>query len=147
MPRGKSGRACWIRTALKRLYTSRVSLFASSSDKEKKKRIKRNGADELGVGDDKSAGGAPGAGVVEKKNAEASSTQGAFNEETGEINWDCPVRFPLPFVAVFDERLIEHSVWVEWPTVLVANSSKPPFHVSYSQRPSRKAWTASKSSN
>lgn len=28
----------------------------------------------------------------EEANAESGS-QGAFNEETGEINWDCPVRF------------------------------------------------------
>ena len=96
MPRGKSGRACWIRTVSRRLYTSLVSLFASSSNKEKCRRIKKSGADEPGAGDDKTAGGAPGAGVVEKKNAEASSTQGAFNEETGEINWDCPVRSPFP---------------------------------------------------
>lgn len=33
--------------------------------------------------------------MVEEKQHEAeSSQQGAFNEETGEINWDCPVRRP-----------------------------------------------------
>jgi hypothetical protein len=26
-----------------------------------------------------------------------SANQGAFNEETGEINWDCPVGFALAF--------------------------------------------------
>ncbi len=33
--------------------------------------------------------------IIEEKKAEAEETsgsQGAFNEETGEINWDCPVR-------------------------------------------------------
>jgi intermembrane space import and assembly protein 40 len=31
--------------------------------------------------------------VITEKEKEASSdsSQGAFNEETGEINWDCPV--------------------------------------------------------
>jgi len=38
---------------------------------------------------------AEGKAVVEEKQHEAeSSQQGAFNEETGEINWDCPVRRP-----------------------------------------------------
>jgi hypothetical protein len=39
--------------------------------------------------------------LVERKVAEAeetpsssSSNEGAFNEETGEINWDCPVSHP-----------------------------------------------------
>jgi hypothetical protein len=27
----------------------------------------------------------------EKEATEESGSQGAFNEETGEINWDCPV--------------------------------------------------------
>ena len=36
--------------------------------------------------------------MVEGKKGEAeSSSEGAFNEETGEINWDCPVRvYVLP---------------------------------------------------
>lgn len=45
------------------------------------------------IGGEKEAAGAPS--IVQKKSVEAESEkgpEGAFNEETGEINWDCPVR-------------------------------------------------------
>ena len=50
------------------------------------------------AGDDAAAG--EGAEVVKSKEAEADQ-QGAFNEETGEINWDCPVRRSLLYSTAF----------------------------------------------
>lgn len=35
-------------------------------------------------------------------------TMGAFNEETGEINWDCPVRPPFPSFPLTSHKGLTH---------------------------------------
>lgn len=66
--------------------------------------------------------------VLEEKEAEAAEpSQGAYNPETGEINWDCPVRFPCchrpPLYYQVTDR---YSVLVVWPPALAASSLRPP---------------------
>jgi len=40
--------------------------------------------------------------LIEGKNKEAQS-EGAFNEETGEINWDCPVSSSVPTHLLYSD--------------------------------------------
>ena len=88
------------------------------------------------------SGSDEGQALVEGKQKEAEgSSEGAFNEETGEINWDCPVRLPL--TSLGDGSLMTFSVSAVWPTDHVVKTSKLLSHALCSPKPSRKVSIAS----
>lgn len=66
--------------------------------------------------------------VLEEKEPEAAEpSQGAYNPETGEINWDCPVRFPCCHLPPLYYQVTDrYSVLVVWPPALAASSLRPP---------------------
>lgn len=52
--------------------------------------------------------------ILEEKEAEAAEpSQGAYNPETGEINWDCPVSFPSSHLISLYYKLLT-DVLVSW---------------------------------
>lgn len=97
--------------------------------------------------------------LVDTAEKASDPQQGAFNEETGEINWDCPVSHAL-FLVVLDGRSpqcqlqlremymadLTLSASVEWQTGHVVKTSKRPSRASSTPKPSQREWTASKSS-
>lgn len=81
--------------------------------------------------------------VLEEKEAEAAEpSQGAYNPETGEINWDCPVRFPCCHLPpVYYQVIDRYSVLVVWPPALAASSLRPPSRASSTLRLSPRVLT------
>jgi len=100
--------------------------------------------------------------TVEKKAEEAKEpAQTAFNEETGEINWDCPVSFvttsspdglaralsdPARSRSIMRDPA-HHSALAEWPTDHAESNSKPPSHALSTLTKSPRASSASRSSS
>lgn len=97
--------------------------------------------------------------LVDTAEKASDPQQGAFNEETGEINWDCPVSHALFLVVLYGRSPqsqpqlkkmymadVTLSASVEWPTDHVVKTSKRPSRASSTPRPSQREWIASKSS-
>jgi hypothetical protein len=89
-------------------------------------------------GDGTQANAVPGLVRDKAEEAEKDSAQSAYNEETGEINWDCPVGVQRVVEGFVCSRSLTHqyvsppcSVLVEWPKDLVEKTSRPLSVVSY----------------
>lgn len=78
-----------------------------------------------GQADSKGKGPAGGAGLDPAATQEQAGQEGAFNEETGEINWDCPVRTSVPTRPPASQltRVTRCSASAGWRTARAASSS------------------------